>query len=286
MSSAERYGLVNDTLPHSLVDGPGNRFVVFMQGCDFDCVACHNPYTIHVCHHCGECVGACNSGALRFDGAEVHYDATRCSHCDDCVRACSYDSTPKAASVSTAALVERVRAVAPYLSGVTVSGGEATQQAPFVQAFFARLAADPELARLSRFVDSNGAAPDEVWDALEAVMDGAMIDLKAFDDDVHRRLTGVGNAAVLRTIERLATRGALYEVRLLIVPGLNDDHDMLERTARWLAAVDPQLRVTLIAFRRHGTRAAGRALDEPTAEAMHAHAAALRAAGLERVAVV
>ena len=35
-------GLVADTIAFSNVDGPGNRFVVFMQGCNFDCVACHN----------------------------------------------------------------------------------------------------------------------------------------------------------------------------------------------------------------------------------------------------
>ena len=286
MSSEERFGLVSDTLASSFVDGPGHRFVVFMQGCDFDCVACHNPYTIHVCHHCGECVDACRSGALRFDGVTVHYDAGLCSHCDDCIRACSYDSTPKAQSVSTTALVERVRAVAPYLSGVTVSGGEATLQAPFVRAFFARLAADPELARLSRFVDSNGGASDEVWDALEPVMDGAMIDLKAFDDELHHRLTGVGNAAVLRTIERLAARGTLYEVRLLLMPGSNDDPELLAHTARFLAGVDPQLRVKLIGFRRHGTRAPARLLDEPTADAMRGYEALVRAAGLERVTTV
>ena len=38
-------GLVADTIPFSCVDGPGNRFVVFLQGCNFDCVACHNPAT-------------------------------------------------------------------------------------------------------------------------------------------------------------------------------------------------------------------------------------------------
>lgn len=282
----EAYGLVSDTLPFSLVDGPGNRFVVFMQGCDFDCIACHNPYTIHVCHHCGECVSACQSGALRFDGREVHYDASVCTHCDDCVRACSYDSTPKARSVSVSALVERVREAAPYLSGVTVSGGEATQQSAFVRAFFERLGADPELSRLSRFVDSNGAAPDAVWDELEGVVDGAMIDLKAFDDDAHRRLTGAPNEQVLRTIERLARDGTLHEVRLLIVPGHNDDAATLSRTGRWLATIDPRLRVTLIAFRRHGTRPAGQALAEPDGAVMSAHEATLRAAGLERVLVV
>ena len=39
-------GLVAGTIPFSNVDGPGNRFVVFLQGCNFDCVACHNPQTI------------------------------------------------------------------------------------------------------------------------------------------------------------------------------------------------------------------------------------------------
>jgi ferredoxin len=75
---------------------PGNRFVAFLQGCDFDCIACHNPYTIHVCHHCGECVEACASGALTFDGAEVRWNAAACTGGDACVRACRFDSTPKA----------------------------------------------------------------------------------------------------------------------------------------------------------------------------------------------
>ena len=40
---------VADVIPFSWVDGPGNRFVVFTQGCPFDCLACHNPETIPPC---------------------------------------------------------------------------------------------------------------------------------------------------------------------------------------------------------------------------------------------
>jgi pyruvate formate lyase activating enzyme len=40
---------IADVIPFSWVDGPGNRFVVFAQGCSFDCLACHNPETIPPC---------------------------------------------------------------------------------------------------------------------------------------------------------------------------------------------------------------------------------------------
>lgn len=47
---------VSKFLTWSVVDGPGNRFVLFLQGCNFRCVTCHNPHTIGVCSDCGSCV--------------------------------------------------------------------------------------------------------------------------------------------------------------------------------------------------------------------------------------
>ncbi|HPW42155.1 MAG TPA: 4Fe-4S cluster-binding domain-containing protein, partial [Bacillota bacterium] len=45
--------LVNKILPFSSVDGPGNRTVIFFQGCNFNCLYCHNPETINRCTGCG-----------------------------------------------------------------------------------------------------------------------------------------------------------------------------------------------------------------------------------------
>ena len=39
------YGNINSIETMGLVDGPGIRFVVFMQGCALRCIYCHNPET-------------------------------------------------------------------------------------------------------------------------------------------------------------------------------------------------------------------------------------------------
>ena len=38
-------GKINSIETMGLVDGPGIRFVVFMQGCPLRCIFCHNPET-------------------------------------------------------------------------------------------------------------------------------------------------------------------------------------------------------------------------------------------------
>ncbi len=267
MSSAR--GLITDTIAFSNVDGPGNRFVVFLQGCNFDCIACHNPYTINVCNDCGDCLATCSTGALTY-GADGHvtWNESVCDGTDACLATCEWDATPKARSREITALLADIRRAAPFLSGITVSGGEATQQPEFVHALFSAVKADPALRHLTCFVDSNGAAPREVWSRLAPVMDGAMIDLKCLDPQIHKSMTGQPNDQVLETIRYLDALDKLYEVRLLLLPGVNDDPDLLRCTADWLADLDPQMRLKLIGFRPHGVRPNERELVQPTAEHM------------------
>jgi pyruvate formate lyase activating enzyme len=236
-------GLLADTVPFSWVDGPGNRYVVFLQGCNFSCTACHNPHTIP-------------------------------------------RSTPRARVVTVPEVLADVRRLRRFLAGVTVSGGEATLQPEFVRELFATLRSDADLSGLTTFVDTNGSAPLEVWDRLLPVTDGAMIDLKAYDEDVHRYLTGESNASVLASIRHVAAAGKLYEVRLLLVPGINDSADQLARTAGWLLGVDPAVRVKVIGFRRHGVRAAARDWPEASDEQRAAWRDALERVGVRDLVLV
>ncbi len=67
-------GVIFDIKRYAIHDGPGIRTTVFMKGCPFSCVWCHNPeslapqpqslYTRQRCVSCGECVAACPEDAV------------------------------------------------------------------------------------------------------------------------------------------------------------------------------------------------------------------------------
>lgn len=266
------HGLITDTITFSSVDGPGNRFVVFLQGCNFDCIACHNPYTINVCNSCGECVAVCPSEALGFSlTGELEWNRDACGGSDACIAACPWDATPKAVRRPVWEVLAEIRRAAPFLSGVTVSGGESTMQADFVRELFTAIKTDPVLSRLTCFVDSNGAAERRTWRSLLPVLDGVMVDLKCLDPDIHMAITGQPNDLVLESIRYLGAVDRLHEVRLLLIPGINDDPALLDRTASWLADIDPTLRIKLIGFRQHGVRPSSLRLVEPTPEQMQSY---------------
>jgi pyruvate formate lyase activating enzyme len=113
-----------------------------------------------------------------------------------------------------------------------------------------------------------------------------MIDLKALDPAIHEMLTAHGNESVLESIEYLAQRQRLYEVRLLVLPGYNDDPATIAATAAWLKAIDPKMRIKLIGYRAHGARPEADHLTEPTAETMENLGRVVERAGLRQPVVV
>jgi len=90
-----RSALVSRVLPFSCVDGPGNRLVLFLQGCNFSCPGCHNPHTIGLCDDCGDCLAVCPSGALTMSEGKVHWQEALCTDCDACLRPARAAPIPK-----------------------------------------------------------------------------------------------------------------------------------------------------------------------------------------------
>lgn len=278
----ERTATVSRWLPFSCVDGPGNRLVLFLQGCNFRCPGCHNPHTIGLCDHCGDCVPGCPSGALTPIDGRVRWQASLCTHCDRCLDACPRSASPKTHQMSVAEVLVLLRRYGPLLTGITVSGGEATTQLPFVVALFAAIKAAPDLAHLTCLLDSNGSLGETGWQRLLPVLDGAMIDLKGWRESVHHSLTGQGRERVLASLQLLARAGKLAELRLLQVPGRSDFLDAGGELDAGLAAFLQTLGpvpIRLNGFRHHGVRGEAMGWQEAAMEELERLSNALKVKG-------
>jgi YjjW family glycine radical enzyme activase len=276
----EVFGKINKILSHSFVDGPGNRCVVFLQGCNFQCIYCHNPYTINVCSHCGVCVSHCPVGALKTSGELVLWDPDSCVGCDSCLKVCPEWSSPKVIAMSPLETWHAVQEFLPFICGVTVTGGEPTQQPEFLRQFFAHV---HEFSDLTTCVETNGDFSSDYLSRLLTVLDFAMVDLKAYDLQLHQRITGKGNVRTLKNIQRLGEEEKLHMVRVTIVPGLSDTVTNVQSTASFLANIDPAIHLRLLRFRSHGVRGPAADWESPDEPLLDSLVEAAKACGLQHV---
>ncbi|MCR4584074.1 MAG: AmmeMemoRadiSam system radical SAM enzyme [Prevotella sp.] len=66
-------------------------------------------------------------------------------------------------------------------------------------------------------------------------LDAANVDLKSFSDDIYQRVSGGHLSTVLDTILAMRDAGVWVEVTNLLIPGVNDDAEMIRAMCRWLA---------------------------------------------------
>ncbi|UXY10332.1 YjjW family glycine radical enzyme activase [Kosakonia sp. ML.JS2a] len=277
-----RCAFVSKIIPFSCVDGPGSRLALFLQGCNMRCKNCHNPWTIGRCNHCGECVPACPHQALTLAGGKVNWHAPICQQCDTCLHMCPQQATPMAQLMSVDAVLAHIRSAALFIEGITVSGGEATLQLPFLHALFTALRADPSLRHLKNLVDSNGLLSETGWRKLLPVCDGAMIDLKAWSNDHHHFLTGRDNAQVKASLRLLAAENKLVELRLLLIPEHCDYLTHIDALTAFIHQLG-NVPVRLNAFHAHGVYGAAATWRSATADDIEPLADALLARGITTV---
>lgn len=274
---------ISKILTYSIVDGPGNRLVIFLQGCNFNCACCHNPHTIGECNHCGDCIPACHVDALSLVDGRIAYDPLACDQCDACLEACPISANPMVREYSVAEILELARKHRPFLAGVTVSGGEPTKQLDFVIELFRAIKSDKELAELSCFIDSNGYLNASGWENVLPVTDGVMLDIKSFENPTHQALTGMQNVKSLESARILHAAGKLYELRFLLVPGKTDNDAELDGLIGFVKELGDDTRVKLNAFQHHGVRGEALGWEKMSEGGVDRAAERLRVAGIDNV---
>lgn len=95
----------------------------------------------------------------------------------------------------------------------------------------ARLAHDKGLWNI--LVTAGYVCQEPLADLLPFI-DAANIDLKSFNDDIYQRVSGGHLSVVLDTILAMHDAGVWIELTNLLIPGVNDDMDMIRRMCQWI----------------------------------------------------
>ena len=245
------YALINKIINFSSVDGIGNRTSIFLQGCNFNCKYCHNPETINVCNNCGECVSYCKSKSLSIVNKKVVYDIKKCIGCDACIKICKFNASPRIVLMTPREVFERIKKNFSYIRGITVSGGECTLYRDFILNLLKLIHNENKTI----YLDSNGSYDFSLDDEFLENIDGVMLDVKAYDENEHKKLTSMTNEIVLKNLDYLSKNKKLIEVRTVVILDEFDYKNTVEFVSKKLKNNNSlNTRYRIIKFRENGVR--------------------------------
>ncbi len=250
--------LLFDIKHFAVHDGEGIRTTVFFKGCPLRCAWCHNPegltykaeiaYQMDKCTLCGRCAAACKADVHKI--GDVHtLMRDGCDGCGKCVEVC-----PKNALTLygrkfdlEAVLAEVLEDRDFYLprGGVTLSGGECLLYPDMCVPLLRKLKAEG----IHTAVDTSGFVPRETLLAVLPYTDQFLYDIKAYDTEVHRRVTGQPNDIILDNLRYLDTTDKDIEIRIPYVPGYNDSQ--MNAIGTFLATLKRPHRVRLLPYHRY-----------------------------------
>lgn len=205
-------GAVHSTESFGAVDGPGIRFLIFLQGCRMRCRYCHNPDT------------------WRVEGGEKK---TVKELLDKAERYRTYWREKGGITVSGGEAMLQPAFVTALFEEAHRRGIHTaldTAGEPFTRK-------EPDFSVFQRLIDST---------------DLVLLDIKHIDAEAHKKLTGHDNQNILDFARFLSERKVPVWIRYVLVPGINDDLDSLRRTRAFLDTLSNVEQVDILPYHTLG----------------------------------
>lgn len=255
-------GIVFDIQRFSIHDGPGIRTIVFLKGCPLSCLWCCNPesqklqpvimYQADQCIHCGSCVSACKIGAIK-PGSRTFIDRTICTGCGECANVCPAGAlTVKGKKMNVQQVIKELKKDSINYrrsgGGITLSGGE-----PMVQhSFAAELLKACKSQGWHTAIETTGFTKSpEVIEEMFPYIDLVLMDIKAKNDEVHKKFTGVSNEIILRNAHRI-TEISNTVIRIPTIPGVNASKQEIEAICHFVKTLHGIDTIHLLPYHTYG----------------------------------
>ena len=199
-------------------------------------------------YHSYEITGSVNGPEIRFT-----------LYLSGCPLRCQYCQNPdmwtlrNGRRVTVGRMFDEVAKYASFIrtahGGITVSGGEPMLQIRFLQALLRRCKQD---LGLHTAVDTSGFLGARASEDFLDLVDLFLLDIKAGDEELYHLVTSAELAPTLRFARRLSDRGNRMWVRYVLVPGLTDAADDVEKVARFTSTLAHVERVEVLPFHQLG----------------------------------
>lgn len=205
-------GYIHSIESFGAVDGPGTRYIVFTAGCPLHCKFCHNPDTWNM------------AGGKKMSPADLLADAVK------------------------------DRAYWGKKGGITVSGGEPLAQLDFLLDFFTLAKKE----NVNTCIDTSGGPFSdqgewfEKFQKLMEVTDLLLMDIKHIDPTEHKELTGLDNDNIIKMFRYLDKIKKPIWIRHVLVPGVSDKDEYLERTRDFIRSLGNVQRVEVLPYHTLG----------------------------------
>lgn len=197
-------GYIDSIDTMGMVDGPGVRLVVFMQGCKLRCIFCHNPETWEF---------------------------------------------KKDNSITSNELLKKIKNNFSYYKngGITFSGGEPLNQPDFLI---------DALKKLKEFgchtaLDTAGCGCGQYEEILKYT-DLVLLDVKACNPEMYKRITGANMDEVNKFIEALNKSGKEVWIRQVIIPGINDTKEYIDEFKEYIKGIKHITNIELLPYHLYG----------------------------------
>lgn len=205
-------GRVHSVESFGSADGPGVRYLVFLQGCPMRCRYCHNPDT------------------WRTEGGEL-MDADEIL--DRAERYRSYWGANGGITVSGGEALLQIDFLLELFSAAHKRGINTcldSSLAPFTRE-------EPFFSKFQQLMD---------------VCDLVIADIKHIDPEQHRALTSRDNANILDCLRYMSEAGEPLWIRQVLVPGITDDDAYLRQTRAFIAELKTVERVEVLPYHTLG----------------------------------
>ena len=206
-------GFVHSTESFGTVDGPGVRFVIFLQGCPMRCQYCHNPDTWKM-----------NTGSVRSAESLIReYERNAAFYTKGGITVTGGEALMQIDFLLELFQLAKERNIHTCLdtSGVTYRPGESEYNRKLEQ--------------------------------LMAVTDLVMLDIKHIDPQGHKVLTGHDNAGILAFARYLAEKNVPVWIRHVVVPGITDDPALLARLGAFIGTLPNVKALDVLPYHIMGT---------------------------------